>query len=135
VSSAEDRLGIPFGLKETRHKERLDSDSALALLMRTSAPRIPDFIRAYVEIGGLYERVRAARVRVRHLVTRRRRVIGMHEPEQYAPALAGLVTTLGLTRNLYPPDMSATALHQKLTDLVYDLPEPTIRDVTTAVVG
>jgi hypothetical protein len=59
----------------------------------------------------------------------------MHEPEQYAPALAGLVAALGLTPYLYPPDMSATALHQRLSDLVYGLPDLTIRDVTTAVAG
>jgi hypothetical protein len=76
-----------------------------------------------------------ARARVRHLATRRRRVIGKHKPEQYALALAGLVTALGLTPYLYPPDMSATALHQKLSDLVYGLQDPTIRDVTTAVAG
>jgi hypothetical protein len=33
-------------------------DSAVALLQRMSAPRIRDFIRAYTELGGLYERVR-----------------------------------------------------------------------------
>lgn len=33
-------------------------DSAVALLKRMGAPRIHDFIRAYTEGGGLYERVR-----------------------------------------------------------------------------
>jgi hypothetical protein len=74
-----------------------------------------------------------ARARLRYLVTHRRRVPG--NQEQYAPALAGLVTALGLTSYLYPPEMSATALHQKLSNLVYGLPDPTVRDVTSAVLG
>jgi len=80
---------------------------------------------------GLPVRIRA---RIRRLVTETS-VLPIHRdrPEQYLPALAGLVTALGLTRNLSSSDIAARTLHTELNKLIGGLPDPTIRDVTAAM--
>lgn len=53
------------------------------------------------------------------------------QPHVQTTALAGLVTALGLTRNLYHAD--SAALHAKLTNTLYRNYDNTIRDVTNTL--
>jgi hypothetical protein len=145
-------------------------DSAVALLQRMSAPRIHDFIRAYTEGGGLYERVRGdmtatgllrtsirrrfffhraevhvpahpdfpvrARTKVRYLLTWPRRIDRDDRDTETGPyvfALTALVIALGLTSRLILSEAVLQRLREKLNDFMSALPDPTIRDVATAI--
>jgi hypothetical protein len=62
------------------------TDSAVALLKRMGAPRIHDFIRAYTEGGGLYERVRGDMTATGLLRTTLRRRRFFQRAEVHVPA-------------------------------------------------
>lgn len=153
-------------LKDTETGDPL-IDSAIRLLHTMGTPRIHDFIHAYTEGGGLYERVRGdmtatgllkvtikrrifrgtrevytpvhseypvrSRTRVTNLITRPARITRHEAPNHRVPALAGLVATLGLTRHFHSFEISPKDLRQRLNGLVYDLPDPAIREVSTAI--
>lgn len=61
-------------------------DSAVALLKRMGAPRIRDFIRAYTEGGGLYERVRGDMTATGLLRTSVRKRFFLRRAEVHVPA-------------------------------------------------
>ena len=121
-------------------------DAALRLLWNLGGtPRISDFVRQLADTTNLYDRVRGQMVAagtLRHTTRRRfwffrtathlschpgfpvrartgvRSLTRQGQPRHHDIALAGLVTALGLTRHLYPPDMSLAELQQRLADIL-----------------
>lgn len=73
------------------------------------------------------------RVAIRNLVDRHKRGAQRNTEEYGVLALANLVSALGLTAYLYPPNMSPARLQQWLENLIGARRNPTIHDVVTAV--
>jgi hypothetical protein len=113
--------------------EKVRGDMTASGVLRTSIRRRL-FSRREVYTATDPELPVRIRARIRRLVTETTVVpIDRNRPAQYLPALAGLVTALGLTRNLSSSDITARTLHTELNRLVNGLPDPTIRDVMAAM--
>jgi hypothetical protein len=112
--------------------ERVRGDMTATGLLQTNLRRRL-FTRREVYTATDLEFPVRARAKIRHLITQPELITRHDEPEQYVPALAGLVTALGLTRNLSSSEISAGTLHTELNNLIDALPDPTIRDVGTAM--
>jgi hypothetical protein len=133
-------------------------DAALRLLWNLGGtPRISDFVRQFAATN-LYDRVRGQMIATGILrrATRRRfrffraetylsshprfpvrartgvrNLTGQAQPRQHDIALAGLVTGLGLTRYLYPPDMSPAELQRRLAEILRS--QHSVREVAGSV--
>jgi hypothetical protein len=113
--------------------DRVQADMiASGILRRTTRRRFWFFTTDVCRTAHTAYPVRV-RFRLRQLAGRPRP--GVTEPalDPRPVALAGLVTALGLTRYLYPPDTTLSHLYERLRGHVEDQTDPTIRDVTTAI--
>ncbi|HEX6074913.1 MAG TPA: GPP34 family phosphoprotein [Micromonosporaceae bacterium] len=139
------------------------ADAALVALWRRDIPNtVKDFVNQFATTD-LYERIRADLVAAGLLrrTTRRRFRLFRHDiyqavdprlpyrvraairnaaaqfrpddPDYHTLAQAGLITALGLTPYLFPPDMPTSRLQQRFHHIANSRPDPTVRDVATAI--
>ncbi|HEX6074156.1 MAG TPA: GPP34 family phosphoprotein [Micromonosporaceae bacterium] len=110
--------------------ERVRAHMVAAGVIRRTVQRRFWFFRTerYVPVETR-ESVRV-RARVRRLVNRNRDDAASDDRHL---ALAALVMALGLTRYLYPPEMSPAQLQQRLENLIAMRPDPTIREAAAAI--
>ncbi len=93
---------------------------------------------------GLFRRDRYKAVHPSHAVRARTRIRDLtdaywpdrergHHPQPHIVALAVLATLAGLARRLFPPDIAASHLRNRLVQITQRHPDPAIRDLVTAL--
>jgi hypothetical protein len=122
-------------LADTGLYERVRADMiAAGIIHRTTRRRFWLFRTDVYQPVHSAHSVRA-RFRIRQLADGLRRDTTGRGPDPRVVALSGLITVLGLTGHLYPPDTTPTRLHERLRHVIDELADPTIRDVTAAIMA